>query len=502
MPSLDTVAMSLSLALLAAWGLRVPRALRYTLLVFFLASALLRLADDVEQGAYQRDFIAVLDLPLLPELPRLLHATLPLALFALACVLLPALIAAAGYAVLRAFEVVRVELASPAIVRQLCWTMGGLACLAACGLPVPFFQRSMLERWATEVRRGLELPQYRAQQRTRIATMGRALEARPHDLQKLHGQDVYVFLIESYGQTVLDRPELFARVAPEYRRFESELSRAGFQIASRVVDSPVYGGGSWLAQATLLTGVSTREQLQYQLLREAQPRTMAQLFAAAGYRTVLVQPGTQRVSSERDLLHFEQRYAARDLGYRGPRFGWATMPDQYVLDAVRRRELSQAPGRPRFLCYALVSSHVRWSDLPQVVEDWATLGNGSLFKRLPRRHYETSWLSLSRASTAYADSIAYDLGVLRRYLLEFVPPDALVLVLGDHQPHSDVTHKQPSGGVPVHVLSRERSFVAPFVARGYTPGMVASEALPHPGLDSLLPDLVADFSLDAPRSAP
>lgn len=500
LPSLDTVALMVGLALLAAWGKRLSRAANVALSAFFFASGLLRLADGVEQAAYLRDFIPSLDLPLLPEFVRLFHATLPLPLFGLACLVAVALSVAVGLLIFRAFEGASAELASPTLARALCSAVGALALLAAVGLPLPIFQASMLSRWASELQGALDLPRYRASQRARIAAVGQALEARPHDLQRLRGQDVYLFLIESYGQSVLDRPELFSRVEPEYRRCERELSAAGFQIASRVLDSPVYGGRSWLAQATILSGVATRDQLQFELLRQAQPRTMAQVFGAAGYRTVLAQPGTVRVGSERDLLHFDQRYVASDLGYRGPRFGWATMPDQYVLDAVRRRELSGARERPLFLSYALVSSHLRWSDLPPVIDDWSTIADGSPFNQLPRRHYDTSWLSLSGASTAYADSIAYDLGVLRRYLSEFVPGDALVIILGDHQPHSDITRQAPSSGVPVHVLSRNGSFVAPFRARGYTPGMVAAASLPHPGLESLLPDLVADLSLGPARS--
>jgi hypothetical protein len=500
MPSLDVVALFLVLALCGAWGKRLPRGVSWALLVFFLAARSLRIADGVERGAYLREFVLSVDLPLLPEFVRLFYATLSLPLFALACLGLALLLGSLGFAIWRAFAVAQEELTLPTTTRALCVFLGYLALLAAF-LPVQaVFQPSMLGRWAREAQRALDLPADRARQQARIAALDRALQARPHDLGQLRGHNVYLFLVESYGQSVLDRPELFALVAPEYRRFEGTLSGAGFSVATRLLDSPTYGGRSWLAQATLLTGIPTRDQLQFELLRAAQPRGLAQVFAAAGYRTVLVQPGTVRASTQPDLLHFEQRYAASDLGYRGPRFGWATMPDQFVLDAVRRRELS-APARPLFLGYALVSSHVRWSDLPPLVDDWSTLADGSLFATLPKTHYATNWLSLSGARAAYADAIAYDLEVLRRYLLEFVRDDSLVLILGDHQPHSDVTGQSPSPGVPVHVLSRNPAFIAPFRARGYTPGMVADEALPHPGLESLLPDLVADFSRGPAGSA-
>jgi len=313
---------------------------------------------------------------------------------------------------------------------------------------------------------------------------------------------VYLFVIESYGQAVLDRPELLTRVLPEYVRFEAELGRHGFQIASRVLDSPTYGGRSWLAQATLLTSVKAEDQLQLELLRAAQPRTLAQAFRAAGYRTVLIQPGTVRESTEPDLFHFEQHYFARELGYAGPRFGWATMPDQFLLDAVRRKELTGSATQPLFLAYALVSSHIPWSDLPPLVQDWSKIGDGSEFQTLPHQHFPTNWLALSRARDAYAEAIVYDLEVLRRYIVEFVRDDSLLIILGDHQPHSEVTNQSPERGVPVHVLSRNRAFIAPFRARGYTRGMVADEALPRAGLDSLMLNLITDFSVGRAESSP
>ncbi len=496
MPSIDVLALLVVLMLCGAWQKRLPRWAMGAVIGFIMASRLLRIADGVEQGAYLRSFIVSLDLPLLPELVRLMYATLSSGRFVLACLALLLGLAGAAFLVQRALRVAERELAVPAMAGQLCGLIAVLSVLAAFLPPQTVLASSLLPRWTTELGSVLSLPSYRAAQLARIEGVRNKLRLQPHDLEQLRGRNVYVFLIESYGQAVLDRPELFSRVQPEYQRFESDLSARGFETVSRLLDSPTYGGRSWLAQATLLTGVPARDQLQFELLRAAQPESLAQIFAAAGYRTVLAQPGTVRETSAPDLFHFEQRYVAADFGYRGPRFGWATMPDQFVLEAVRRRELAaREPGaRPLFLTYALVSSHVRWSDLPPIVDDWSSLGDGSRFGTWPRQHYATNWLSLAGASAAYADSIVYDLEVLRRYLLEFVTDDSLVIILGDHQPHSDVTRQGPSPGVPVHVLSRNSAFIDRFRARGYTAGMFPDRGLAHPGLDRLLLDLVADFS--------
>jgi len=492
--SLDLVALLVVFALCGAWQKRLPRVLRWMLTLGFVVWRVQRIADGIEQGAYLREFSWSLDLPLLPEFVRLFHDTLPRSTFAL--VLASGLLALGvfAWAIERALALLEAGMSSPARARIVTSLIAGLAVLAVGARPEAVFAPSLLVRVHTELSFARRFLDYRRAQLARIAAAKQVVRAGPSDFSRLQGRNVYLFLIESYGEAVLEQPSLRARVAPEYRRFDAELSRGGFQIASALLDSPTYGGRSWLAQATLLTGVAVHDQVEFELLRGAQPQTLAQLFRAAGYRTVLSQPGTVRPSSEPDLLHFEQYYFAHDLGYRGPRFGWATMPDQFVLDSVRRRESSKSAPRSTFFCYALVSSHVPWSALPPIVEDWSRLGDGSVFRGLPARQYRTSWLSLSGARTAYADAIVYDFEVLRRYIAEFVRDDSLLIILGDHQPHSDVTEQNPSHAVPVHVLSRNRAFIDPFRAHGYTPGMLADQARPHRGLQSLMLDLLADFS--------
>ncbi|HEY3665917.1 MAG TPA: hypothetical protein VGL19_07960, partial [Polyangiaceae bacterium] len=492
-PSLDLVALLLVLALLGAWQVALPRAARLTLVACAIVARMLRIADGLEQTAYLRRFNFSLDLPLVPELVRLFRATLSPPAFVLAVFSVLASLALFAFALNWAVRVAEVGLASPNQLRALSVLIALLALLSPW-VRGGLFEDSLLWRLDTELRFAARLPGYRGAQRARILAVQRRLATEPNDLLGLHARNLYLFLIESYGQAVLDQPRLFSQILPEYQKMSEDFAQAGFQVASRMLDSSTYGGRSWLAQATLLTSVRTEDSLEFELLREAQPYTFAQAFAAAGYRTVLVQPGTVRETSEPDLLHFEHHYFARDLGYAGPRFGWAMMPDQFVLESVRKKELGVPGARPLFVTYALVSSHIPWSDLPPLVDAGKLSADGAEYRNLPGRHFDTSWLALDRAGDAYAAAIVYDLELLRRYIGEHVHDDSLIIVLGDHQPHSGVTGGSPQSGVPVHVLSRNGAFIAPFRSRGYTPGMLANEALPRPGLEALLPGLLADFS--------
>ena len=272
---------------------------------------------------------------------------------------------------------------------------------------------------------------------------------------------------------------------------EFELGQLGFSMASGLMDSATYGGMSWLAHATLFTGVRTTNQLQYDLLGVSRPRSMARIAHEAGYRTILVEPNTNRASRVADFYDFDVTYNSWNFDYAGPPFAWATMPDQYVLDFIRRRVIENNEG-PFFAAYVLVSSHAPWSRIPTLVPDWSAVGNGQIYNSYPLHRAQTNWPDFSNASEPYITSIEYDLQVLRGYLANYVRDDSLVIILGDHQPVSELTENSPSWAVPVHVMSRDPDLVAPFLARGYAYGMVPGQST-FP-MESFLMDFLSDYS--------
>jgi hypothetical protein len=188
-------------------------------------------------------------------------------------------------------------------------------------------------------------------------------------------------------------------------------------------------------------------------------------------------------------------YSGWDFDYRGPTYRWASMPDQYVLDFIHRREVAHARA-PLLAVYTLITSHAPWSDLPPVVDDWSRIGDGASYHALPVTHFPIGWTNLADAAEAYDRSVAYDLDVIVNYAGRFIAGGALVIILGDHQPVAEVTRFSASSAVPIHVISRNRALVAPFRARGYTPGMrpTRTAAAPPRGMETFLPDLLEALS--------
>ena len=498
-PSWDVAALFGGFALLG-WQRRAlsPALLRALAAAVFLVG-LLRAGDLLVGRAYYRPLNLTLDVPLLPEFARLLASTLParrLLLGGAATLLLGALLLLAIDAALRHAQ--RTLGAYPSARALVVVVMATSAALGRFAPTPP----SVLPLLGAQVRFAVQARRLRRDKSREIRATQDRLARLPSGLEKLAGADVLLLIVESYGTTVFTRPGFAAGMAIEHDRFAAQIAHAGFGVATSTLAAPIQGGGSWLAHATLAAGVHIGDGLAFAVLQQTDPppQTMAWFFQQAGYRTVLVQPGTTRPWPEGEVVGFQQKYYAPALGYRGPPFGWATMPDQYVVDFVHRQEIARAQ-RPLFVEYALVSSHAPWSLQPAVVEDWSRLGDGSLFHALPPVRFPVVWQRLEEGGDAYLASLIYDFRVLGAYLPRLAR-DTLVIVLGDHQPVAGVTGNDPSPAVPIHVLSRNLALLDPFLADGYSPGMRPTQARAPAPMESFLGDLLARLSQKQAREEP
>ena len=144
----------------------------------------------------------------------------------------------------------------------------------------------------------------------------------------------------------------------------------------------------------------------------------------------------------------------RNVGYAGPRFSYASMPDQYTLAAFQRLELEQPNRAPVMAEIDLVSSHTPWAPLPRLV-DWSRVGDGSVFDPMPAEGEspEEVWRDPDLVRAAYAESIAYSLDALTSFVQQLHDQNLVLVVLGDHQP---ATHRLRRGGEPRRAREHHR----------------------------------------------
>lgn len=291
-------------------------------------------------------------------------------------------------------------------------------------------------------------------------------------LTGLRGKDVVIAFVESYGRSAVEDPQLAPPVVATLAAGEQRLRAAGYLARSAYLTSPTVGGGSWLAHATLLSGVRIDTQQRYRNLVAGDRLTLNGAFQRAGWRTVGVMPGVTRAWPEGRFFGYDQVYDSRNLGYRGPHFGWAPMPDQYVLSAFQRLERATTGRAPVMAEIPLVSSHGPWTPLPRLI-DWDDVGDGAVFGPMAAAGTAAAGnvSDPAAARTAYRRSIAYSLETVISYVERYGDDDLVLVFLGDHQPAPLVTGAGASRDVPVTIVARDPAVLDHLSGWGWQDGL-------------------------------
>jgi hypothetical protein len=299
-------------------------------------------------------------------------------------------------------------------------------------------------------------------------------------LSGLQGKDVLVVFVESYGRVALESPRLAPTVTAAVDRAAARLGAAGYSGRSAYLTSPTFGGLSWLAHSTLQTGLPITDQVRYNAVVASQRLTLASAFRSAGWRTALVSPADEAdISPVTSFYRYDALYDGPSLGYHGPKFGYAPVPDQFTLATLARRELTPGPRPPLMAEVDLVSSHTPWAPLPRLL-DPAALGDGSAYQAVfdQAASADAVWSDPARVQQAYADSVAYSLDSLVSFV-ESARDDNLVLViLGDHQPAAVISGEGASHDVPVSVVAKDPAVLDRIDGWGWAAGLRPGSGAP------------------------
>lgn len=292
------------------------------------------------------------------------------------------------------------------------------------------------------------------------------------DLARVRGAQVVILFAESYGAATFDQPRLAAVLAPARADLAAALAETGRGVVSAWIKSPTFAGGSWLAHASLLSGVEVREDEEYHLLLSQPRETLVKLFARAGYRTLGVMPGLKYAWPEGAFYGYDAILDASALDYSGPALGWWRIPDQFSLARLDGAELTATDGRPRFAVFPTISSHAPFRPTPPYQPDWDRILTPDPFDQASFDSASDQEGVLADPGPAYGDAVAYLLRVVAGWLRLRPDLDLVLLVLGDHQPLAAVSGEGASWDVPVHLITRREDVRAAFLAEGFVPGLV------------------------------
>lgn len=337
--------------------------------------------------------------------------------------------------------------------------------------------------------------------------------AYPQQVPLRRKPDIHLLLVESYGRLLITDPEAGPAWREQVTGIEGRLRAKGWDMVSAFSRAPISGGRSWLAEGTLLTGIYVRFEAVFQHLVAdiSQTPNLVAYLDTQGYETVLLspkarpRPGVEAVNR----YNYDQQIEALDLEYTGPRFGWGIIPDQYSLGFAKENVLSKIEG-PAFFNFHMVSSHAPWQIIPELQDDWRSLNEAastpetegqfpmatpgeefmSRVRRYQRKKPKYMWMGDADALKidAYAASIRYDLELLTRYL-EGLDGDAIVIIMGDHQPPL-LSREDETFDVPIHILARDPALLEEFREQGFVDGLGINSgrdtALAHEGVFSMM----------------
>jgi hypothetical protein len=320
------------------------------------------------------------------------------------------------------------------------------------------------------------------------------------DLSRLDGADVMVVFIESYGAVTYDRPSFAKTLAPARQRLADAAHETGREILSAFVTSPTFGGSSWLAHLSLLSGVQVRDPDTYALMMSRRRDTLVSFFGAHGYRTVALMPGLQQAWPEGAFYHFDTLYDEQALDYKGWPFGWWNIPDEYSLARLNALELAPANRRPVFAVFPTINTHAPFSPTPPYQPDWRRVLSDHPFDQadLDRAFAQPpDWLDLS---PDYVRSVGYDLTALAGFVRERAGHGLVMIILGDHQPASMVSGKGAPWDVPVHIVAPPGALADRLVDAGFHRGVDPPRA-PLGQMNELAPLVLEAFGRAEPSAA-
>jgi hypothetical protein len=291
------------------------------------------------------------------------------------------------------------------------------------------------------------------------------------DLSRVEGADVFLVFIESYGAVSFDHDEIARPLAAARSELESAAGAAGRDVVSAFVESPTFGGSSWLAHLSLMSGVEVRDPRTNARLMTERRETLVGVFARRGFRTVALMPGLQQIWPEGVFYGFDEIYGANRLAYRGPQFGWFAIPDQYSLERLDVLERNRSPRPPLFVFFPTLSTHFPFIPTPPYQRDWSRMSTSDPYDgpEIVRAYdRQPDWMDFR---PGYIDALTYDFVTLTGYLQKNGGRDFVMVLLGDHQPPALVSGESASWDVPVHVITGRTSVVDRLLARGFRRGL-------------------------------
>lgn len=491
--SRELVVLVLGFVAVAVYSRRAVVRLVTPVSIIWLALVIGHYADVTAPALYGREINLYWDIRYVSDVAAMLTHSVPPGLVLLIGAAVLLLVAGLFLIVRWAVGTVASALAS----RHAQQMMGGVVAMlvalfcvqALYGAPVfPRFAPLVAATYAHQVR--LVLDARAAAKGAHVLPPSPSMDA---DLGLVRNTDVFLVFIESYGRVAFDKPAFNTRLAASRSALGAAVSDTGRNVVSGFVESPTFGGNSWLAHISLLSGIEVKDPDTDALLMTQKRDTLAKAFARNGHRTVGWMPGLKQAWPEGAFYGFDDIYGQSRMNYTGPEFGWFQLPDEFSLAKLDQAEVDQPGRKPLFVFFPTLSTHTPFSPTPPYQENWSKMLTAEPFDPdAVDKAYEEP-IDYFNLSPYYGNAVEYAYRVIAGYLRWHADRDFVMILLGDHEPPALVSGNGASWDVPVHVIASRASdrgrILERLRAHGFVEGLTPGPAsLMH--MNAMLPVLL------------
>jgi hypothetical protein len=486
--SIELALATLVLAAAWRWYGPVPRVVLRVGAVLWTLLIVGRYVDVIGPSLYGRDINLYWDLRFIPDVAAMFLSVNPL--------LIGVAVAAAAALVLMYLAVLWAMgrmVHAVATVRERRLLIGAAALVVMlfgvrtldAEWPGPSFTRPVTGSYAHQARLAMT-----------AMTVAKSLPATPpldSDLSLVAGADVLLTFMESYGAITYERSAFADALAGSRLDLEAAIREGGNDVVSAYLESPTFGGSSWFAHLSLLSGVDVGDPDSNALLMSQKRPTLVTAFHRRGYRTVAMMPGLWQLWPEGAFYGFDDIYGGERLGYRGPEFGWWAIPDQYTFAKLRELELGSGERPPAFVFFPTISTHTPFTPAPPYQKDWSRIVSAKPYDLADIEqafNQQPDWTNLS---PSYVEAMRYGFESISGFLRQqHAGRDFVMILLGDHQPPALVSGEGASWDVPVHVIASRRAVLDRLLANGFQPGLTP-QGRPIARMHAFLPVLLDAF---------